>query len=55
MKKLNRIAIMKYNMIGKVSESSVPAIDMIIILNIVIDRPLRAVPIVNLATHDSER
>lgn len=42
-------------MIGKVSESSVPAIPTIIILNEVMPSPLNAVPIVNFDTTLSER
>ncbi len=42
-------------MMGKDRVSSVPAIEMIIILKSVIQRPLNAVPTVNLETVDPER
>ncbi len=52
---LKAIAITKYMMIGKINESSVPAIATIIILNAVITNPLKAVPIVNFDTTDSDK
>lgn len=55
MKKLNKIAMMKYKIIGNVSESSVPAIATIIILKTVIPSPPNAVPIVNFETTDSDK
>ncbi len=55
MKALKSIAIVKYKMMGNDRVSSVPAIEMIIILKSVIQSPLNAVPIVNLETVDPER
>ena len=54
-KKLNRMAIIKYSTIGNFNESSVPAIATMIILMVVIPNPPKAVPIVNLDTTDYER
>ncbi len=49
------MAMVKYNMMGNVRVSSVPAIEMMIILKSVIQSPLKAVPTVNLDTVDPER
>ena len=54
-KKLNKIAITKYKIIGKVSSLLVPAIEIIIIRNDVILNPLNAVPIVNFDTTDYDK
>jgi hypothetical protein len=54
-KKLKPIAIMKNMMIDEELELSVPAIATIINLKMQIDKPLSAVPIVNLDTTDSDK